>query len=296
MDIIHEQPHQPSADEHAQESWYFNWTDRKHDMFCLVRTGFKYHDRQPEPLILTISGNTIDFIYPTETVPKMAADWDKIDAAQGLVAGNMIATMEEPFKRWRIRLEGPKSMDLLFESYTPVYDYHTDGRKLASTMTTEHFEQSCRVTGWIDFNGRRLEIDGYGQRDKSWGVRKWPEIQGWDWISAQFGEKLSFNVMRTLENDEVFMNGFVYRDGRNFTISEATIEYEWSDKKEEPAGTRLEIRDEAGLVHSISAVTRGVFLIPKLPVVLTEAYSVFTYHGPGETLEGGGVVEHVWRA
>lgn len=295
MDVIHEQPHKPSDNEHAQESWYFNWTDGNHDMFGLARTGFKYHEQQPEPLILTITGNIPALIFPLEDVPKMNRRWDNIDASQGLVAGNMTAIMEEPLKRWRLTLESDNSMDLLFESYTPAFNYHEGGRKLASSMTTEHFEQSCKVSGWVNFHDKHLQIDGYGQRDKSWGVRVWPEIQGWDWISAQFGKTISFNIMRTFEDDQVFLNGFMYRDGNNFAVTDATIEYEWGSKKEVPAKTLIEFTDEMGITHRMTAITRGIFPIPKPPVMLVEAYSIFTYHATHEILEGGGVVEHVWR-
>ncbi len=295
MNIKHEQPHEPSADEHAQESWYFNWTDRKHDMFGLARTGFKYHAQQPEPLIMTITGKHLDFIYPLVPVPKMTTDWNEIDATQGLIAGDMTVTMEEPFKLWRIVLKGENSLNLQFEAYTPVFNYNAHSGELASTMTTEHFEQSCRVTGWLEFHGNRREIDGYGQRDKSWGVRAWPEIVGWDWISAQFGEEMSFNVMRTQEKMRTFLNGFVYRDGRNFAITDASIDYEWGEEAEKPIRTHLEIVDESTSRHLITAETRGSFSLPKSPVVLEETYSIFTYHDVKKPLEGGGMVEHVWR-
>lgn len=295
MDNIHEQPHKPGDHEFAQESWYFNWTDPRHDMFGLARIGYKYNAQQPEPLILIITGNGPELIFPLEDIPKMTDSYEKIDAAKGLVAGKMTATMEEPYKRWRIQLNSKNSMDLLFESYTPVFNYHESGRKLASTMTTEHFEQSCRVTGWLNANNKRFEINGLGQRDKSWGIRIWPEILGWDWIAAQFNEEITFNVMRTLENDQTFVNGFIYRDQQNYAITDATISYEWGSRDEEPAKARFEITDETGTVHLITSITKGICPIPKPPVQLEEAYSIFTYHGENATLEGGGVVEHVWR-
>jgi hypothetical protein len=295
MDIKHEQPHQPEENPHAQESWYFNWTDLEHDMFGLARTGFKYHEGQPEPLILTITGDFPEYIYPAEVIPPMSATWDKIDAAHGLVAGSMRVTMEQPFRRWRIQLEGENSMDLLFESFTPVFDYHAQGRETAPSMTTAHFEQSVRVTGWPRFNKKERTINGFGQRDKSWGVRVWPDIVGWDWISAQFGDTVTFNVMRTLEKDRVFLNGFVYHEGKNRALTSAAIDYTWGSHSHEPAKTRLELEDEDGNSHLITAETRGIFTIPKPPVRLEEAYARFTYHGAARTLTGGGVVEHVWR-
>jgi len=101
--------------------------------------------------------------------------------------------------------------------------------------------------------------------------------------------------MRTLERDRVFVNGFIYQGGKNVAVTAASIDYTWGSHSQEPAATRLEIEDETGRTHLITAETRGIFTIPKEPVRLEEAYSIFTYHGDHETLAGGGVVEHVWR-
>jgi hypothetical protein len=297
ISAIDEQAHEPSDDEHAQESWYFNWVDPRHDVFGLARLGYRYHAKAPEPLILTIAPGGLELIYTPQHVSGEMEPWGRLDAARGLVAGDMVAIMEEPFRSWRLRLDGPNRMDLLFESYTPVFDYTEGGRELAPSMTTAHFEQSCRVAGWTDFNGKRLEVEGLGQRDKSWGVRVWPRIEGWDWISAQFGEDLSFNLMRTREAGEVFVNGFVFRDGENVAIREADLRYEWGAVEHQPAKTHLLLDDEAGRRHEIRGEMRAIFPLPRDPVRLEEAYSSFTYRGgAGESSrEGHGVVEHVWR-
>ena len=143
----------------------------------------------------------------------------------------------------------------------------------------------------------RREVEGLGQRDKSWGLRVWPEIEGWDWISAQFGEDLSFNLMRTRERGEVFDNGFVCEGGQNFAIREADLRYEWGAVEHQPAETHLVLDDEAGRRHEIRGEMRAIFPLPRDPVRLEEAYSSFTYRGgAGESpREGRGVVEHVWR-
>jgi hypothetical protein len=294
---VDEEAHAPHEGEHAQESWYFNWTDPAHDVFGLARLGYRYHERKAEPLILTISPDRLGLIYTPEQVASEMPPWSELDAGRGLAAGDMVATMEEPLKRWRLRLEGANRMDLVFEAYTPVFDYTASGRRLASTMTSAHFEQSCTVRGWTEFDGRRLDVRGLGQRDKSWGVRVWPEIEGWDWISAQFGEDLSFNLMSTRERGAVLVNGFVFRDGRNLAIRDAELHYEWGAEAHQPVRTRLQLTDETGHSHRISAETRGSARLPKPPVLLEETYAVFTYHGQaGEgAREGGGVVEHVWR-
>ena len=82
-----------------------------------------------------------------------------------------------------------------FEAHTPAFDYHSpraDGEppRMATTTTGSHFEQAGSVTGWTHFQRERQEIRALGQRDKSWGVRDWNRLEGWNWISGQFGAAL----------------------------------------------------------------------------------------------------------
>jgi hypothetical protein len=62
-------------------------------------------------------------------------------------------------------------------------------------MTGAHFEQSGRVTGWTRFGiergAERHEIDALGQRDKSWGVRDWARLEGWNWLAGHPGRDRS---------------------------------------------------------------------------------------------------------
>lgn len=291
-----EQAHEPAESEHAQESWYFNWTDPRHRFFGLARIGYRYHARQPEPLILTIRDGAPEFIFPLTPVPPMQGTWRDLDPAAGLRAGDLLVEMLEPLRRWRVRLDGEDRLDLCFEAFTPPFDYAAHGAELASTMTTAHFEQSCRVTGWTELRGQRLEIDGLGQRDKSWGVRVWPDIDGWDWICAQLGTDLSFNLMRTREKGAAFDNGFVFHDGRNLAIREAELRYTWGSRPHAPATADLELVDESGARHRLAARIHGIFPIPRDAVRLEECHATFRYRGPAGEREGDGVVEHVWRA
>ena len=85
---IDEQAHEPRTHEYAQESWYFNWVDRRHDIFGLARLGYRYQSRTPEPLILTISPQGLELPYTPQNVSGEMTPGDQLDAARGLVAGD----------------------------------------------------------------------------------------------------------------------------------------------------------------------------------------------------------------
>ena len=51
-----------------------------------------------------------------------------------------------------------------------------------------------RVRGTLDVDGERMEIDGYGLRDHSWGPRYWQAIEGYEWLTMNFGDDLGAMV------------------------------------------------------------------------------------------------------
>jgi hypothetical protein len=76
--------------------------------------------------------------------------------------------------------------DLEWEAISRPYDYPGMSR----------YEQPCRVHGEI-LVGRneRIEFDGIGQRDHSWGVRDWWSTQ-WCWTSGRLDDGTAFHAMR----------------------------------------------------------------------------------------------------
>lgn len=76
IEAADEQAHEPSQSGHAQESWYFNWTDPRHKLFGLARIGYHWRSHRPEPLILTVREGRPDFFLPMSPPPPMASSWD----------------------------------------------------------------------------------------------------------------------------------------------------------------------------------------------------------------------------
>jgi len=204
--------------------------------------------------------------------------------------------MEEPLQRWRIQLSGRHRMDLLFEAETPAVDYNAAG-KVDDEMAGEHFEQSGRVTGWTEFKGTRLEINARGQRDKSWGVRDWPALQGWNWITGLFGDGLSFNATESFQHGEAFTSGFVHCDGENRAIETLHIHHTFAaGRMHVPARTKVDIVDAKGARHEIIGTALGSYPIGKGGAWIEEVHTQFSARTDGgKERIGYGVVEHVWR-
>lgn len=70
-------------------------------------------------------------------------------------------------------------------------EWETDGGTFAYPGVTR-YEIPCRVHGEVLVGAERIEVDGYGQRDHSWGVRDWWSY-GWSWTAGRLDDGTRFH-------------------------------------------------------------------------------------------------------
>jgi hypothetical protein len=59
------------------------------------------------------------------------------------------------------------------------------------------YEVPCRVAGEVLVGDRRIDLDGWGQRDHSWGVRDW-WADGWTWCSGRLEDGERFHAVQVV--------------------------------------------------------------------------------------------------
>jgi hypothetical protein len=223
---------------------------------------------------------------------KFDKQWDSVVLPQDTRVRNLHYEMVEPFRQWRLILDGnKKSMDLHFETFTPVYDYNAEKRSLSSKVAQEHYEQSGAVKGVLRARGNEIKIDGTGQRDHSWGIRDWGGVEGWKWITAQFGKRFSFNVFSINDGNEETAGGFVFDGNDNSRIVESKINLALGADGQTPRGAELTLIDERGRRHTITAQVFHVVPLKRHEAFIKECFARFSYNG----MEGCGVIERLHR-
>lgn len=85
-------------------------------------------------------------------------------------------------------------------------EWETDGGTFAYPGVTR-YEVPCRVHGEVLVGAERIEIDGFGQRDHSWGVRDWWSY-GWSWTAGRLDDGTRFHGV-----DVRFGNAALYGTG-----------------------------------------------------------------------------------
>ena len=97
----------------------------------------------------------------------------------------------------------PFGLDLEWETDGGTYPYPGVSR----------YEVPCRVHGEVLVGTEVLNIDGWGQRDHSWGVRDWWSMS-WSWMAGRLDDGTRFHGTAVdFGGDQVYGTGYVQEAG-----------------------------------------------------------------------------------
>jgi hypothetical protein len=127
---------------------------------------------------------------------------------------------EEPLERWSLGLEAfAISTDDPSEMYRGAYgdrvafgfdlEWETAGLPFNYPAVLDRYEIPCRVHGELLVGQEKIEFDGLGQRDHSWGVRDW-WAQGWCWTAFHLQDDSRWHAVSARPSQQ----GFGYTQGR----------------------------------------------------------------------------------
>lgn len=91
-------------------------------------------------------------------------------------------------------------------------EWETAGATYAYPGVTR-YEVPCTVHGEVLVGAERIEVDGHGQRDHSWGVRDWWSY-GWSWTAGRLDDGTRFHgVDVVLADTALYGTGYVADPG-----------------------------------------------------------------------------------
>jgi hypothetical protein len=275
--------HDASGDFHWNESYYFNFTDPKRVFGGWTRIGILPNQESDLGAMLLYAGGSR--VLATLQSGRTIVEDDMLSL------GTLDYHRLEPLKRWRVIFDGQMAdlddsrrlpeqdlenlrlqeveVDLEFEGIAPCFNYkNAHSRSMAemlvqagtrlgdlrkvSRVSSEHYEQACRVSGTIRIGNRDIPFSGSGHRDHSWGPRDWAAPRLWTWLTCQFGEEMAFNLSRVAIASVDIMSGFVVRDGTNYPLRRATLQTEFEDDGITQQNLVLRLEDSGGEVFEVS--------------------------------------------
>jgi hypothetical protein len=206
--------------------------------------------------------------------------------------------MLEPMCRWRLTADGDGrrgrvSMDVTFDALTPPIGADGQGRDASDTSSAAtrqsvgkgHLEQAGLWSGWIEVAGDRSTLGplARGNRDKSWGPRRWGGPKMWRWFSINIDDDTHFGgiVIGTDAGD--LHRGWVWRDGAHESIAEWKVTSELEDDGVTHRASHVLATDKAGRTHQLDAevirVEPGAKGIRPGATIVNEGLARWTYEG-----------------
>ncbi len=177
--------------------------------------------------------------------------------------------LRDPSKAFKSNPFVATEIDIEWQGLSPAWGgeprvRQPDGSYVSADAENEfargHFEQLGRATGLIEIDGRRYEIDGFGQRDHSWGPRYWQNAPQYQWQIMTFGDDFGLMGLRMETEDGDRVRGFIWEKGsplRNIHRLEVKTDYVGPDQIHD----RIELRvhpEDGGEVLEITGKVLSV--------------------------------------
>lgn len=213
-----ESPHPPGTEPLWNESWYFDWSTPDGSLGGYVRLGlYPNLGRCWYWACLVGEGRPLVCVIDHEVpLPRVGLEV----RTEGLWADH---NLETPLEHWSLGLESfavstddptevygdlrgdrvPFGLDLEWETVGGTFPY----------PGVDRYEVPCRVTGEVLVGDERIEVDGPGQRDHSWGVRDW-WTYSWCWTSAALDDGTrTHGTQVQLDDAELYATAYVQAPG-----------------------------------------------------------------------------------
>jgi hypothetical protein len=218
VDPADERCHAPGDEPLWNESWYFDFTSSDGRLGGYVRIGlYPNLGRVWYWACVVGEGRALVTVIDHE-VPLPRSPRSLELRSSGLWADHHC---EQVLERWSLGLE---AFGVSLADPTETYgrmrgdqvplgfdlEWETAGRPYRWPAVVQRYEIPCAVHGEILCGQERIDFEGVGQRDHSWGVRDW-WVLGWCWFAGRLTDGTAFHASKPEGLD--WAAGYVQRDG-----------------------------------------------------------------------------------
>jgi hypothetical protein len=292
LEARHDFAHPVEGDLAWSESYYFNAYCPVVDAGLFTRIGVRPNEGTIDvSLAVWLPGGELAHFSATREQNEMTDD----DLAVGGVRYERLA----PMQSWRLTADVDRvALDLTFDALTPAVGVDGQGRSGSGASAATgaiigkgHLEQAGRWSGWIDVDGTRHGlVDARGNRDKSWGPRRWGAPKMWRWFSINIGgsdatlaSEVHFGGIRIGTEAGDLHRGWVWKDGAHASIREWKVTSELAPDGVTHRATHVLATDKLGRVHQLDAevlrVSPGPAGVRPNTTIVNEGLARWTYEG-----------------
>ena len=271
LEKSHDFAHPVEGDQAWSESYYFNAYDPVSDTGFFTRLAIRPNEK-------TMDAGMSVWLPGTELAHTAAVREQTTMVDTGLTVGGITFERLEPMQRWHLTADcdvvvaellgdGHRPAHLLldatFDALMPPIGADGQGRegegasaKTRQSVGKGHLEQAGRWTGSITIDGNKLELtDARGNRDKSWGPRRWGGTGSrmWRWFSINIDDDTHFGGIRIGTDSGDLHRGWVWRDGEYSSIRDWNVRTELGDDGLTHRVSHVRATDKRDRVHELRA-------------------------------------------
>lgn len=272
------------------ESYYFNFYDKKNDLTVFMRIGNKVNKNEKSMFFFIMLPEIVAGIKletPCDDKPLNIAglQYEEIGSEKWQLKynGKIYDTLTNIPKEFNIKME------IIWEALNPVMDYINcvDEKQIqmSSNVVSEHYEQFGAAYGNIIINEKSYEIDGLGERDLSQGIRAWESPKMWMWINSEFSTDEAFNITKLSVDEGDIDAGYFYRDSINEPLIKSDIDLEFNNGI--PSKFNMNLFNKNGIKYNVTGRVIRFGIIPMDNMLLIETISKYNW----ENKEGYGIAE-----
>jgi hypothetical protein len=295
LDESHDFAHPVDGDQAWSESYYFNCYDPATDAGFFTRCGIRPNDGTMDiGMSIWVPGGGLARMGGVKEQHVMVDD----DLEVASVRYERLA----PLKQWRIKLDGPAYIDggtkpvkgdVVFDALTPAMGGDGQNQEAADPTSAQtrlsvgkgHLEQAGRWSGWIEIDGTRhtLGQQARGNRDKSWGPRRWGGPKHWRWFSINIDDDTHFGGIRIGTDAGDLHRGWAWTNGEHASIAEWKVRTDLEDDGVTHKVSHVTAVDKRGREHELRAdllrVDPGNAGIRPNATIVNEGLAKWTYEG-----------------
>ena len=226
-----------------RESYYFNFVDTETGTSGFTTIGILPNLRKGEFVFALFRQDKLDIYYKEQTL-------ENAPSSESISDGALTYRLIEPMQKWDIAVANESfSVQLKWKARLDPFDFGVG----SGTSWKGHFEQSGIADGEAAFaDGRKsVRIQGFSQRDKSWGQRDW-YIESWFALHAQF-ESRAIGLRKDTLNGMSYVSGGLSGVGKQLAASSVEVQVDFDKHGKTPVGALTTVRYADGEVDKLSS-------------------------------------------
>ncbi len=286
----------PISSDHPEwnESYYFAFFNKKHNIGGISRIGFKPNKQE---------GMTFNFLFLPDGSAAVSHQIEEIKEYSNLPSVGDMTHNCQPNGKWNyefhgkmIFLKNPEDLPnirekskltlllklirkkifkqrvkikLAFNPINDVYEYSAfmtpESLEIGKKAGDKHWEQIAKISGEIRIGKKRFFIENtIGQRDHTYGIRDWTGVGNWLYYVVWFNDNLAINPAVIVTDDgRVSTGGFLFKNGKNIPLKTIHIlNQKFREDGVFPISSELEIIDFLGEKHILKAKVGPIIPVP----------------------------------